>query len=52
MGMERAPKHQTSVTLTQEAKRLVEMIAAKLGISRSAVWEIAIRRMARDEGVR
>lgn len=44
-------KEQTSITLTPEARRLSDAIAEKLGITRSAVFEIAIRRLADLEGV-
>jgi len=37
--------------MSLEAKRLRDKIASKLGISKSAVWEIAVRRLAEMEGV-
>ena len=41
----------TSLRLTPEGKRLVEQLAAKLGITQAAVIEIAIRRLAEIEKV-
>ena len=41
----------TSIRVTPEAKRLVEKLAARLGIQQSAVWELAIREKAKTEGV-
>jgi len=37
--------------LTLEANRLLNALARKLGFSRSAVVELAIRMLARQEGV-
>jgi predicted DNA-binding protein len=42
---------QTSLRLTPEAKRLLQELAAKLGITQAAVIEIAIRRLAEVEKV-
>lgn len=42
----------TSLRLTREADRLVAALAARLGLSRSAVIELAVRRLAEREGVR
>ena len=44
-------KTQTSIRLTQEAKRLRELLSAKLGVSLTAVIELAIREFAKREGV-
>ncbi len=41
----------TSFTLTQKAKHIIRIIAFKLGISQTAVVEIAVRRLAKNEGV-
>ena len=42
----------TSMRLTPEAKRLLSLIAAKLGVTKSAVLELAVRGMAKREGVK
>jgi len=44
-------KTQTSIRLTQEAKRLRKLLSAKLGVSLTAVIELAIREFAKREGV-
>jgi predicted transcriptional regulator len=41
----------TSLRLTPEAKRLLHLLAAKLGVSMTAVMEMAIRYFAHKEGV-
>jgi predicted DNA-binding protein len=41
----------TSIRMTAEAKRLQAALAEKLGVSLSAIIELAIRRMAKEEGV-
>jgi predicted DNA-binding protein len=41
----------TSLRFTPEARRLLEALAAKLGISMAAVIEIAIRHLADRERV-
>ena len=45
-------KELTSMRLTPEAKRLITLIAAKLGVTKSTVLELAIREKARREGVK
>lgn len=40
-------KHPTSIRLSQEGKRLLEQIAARLGITRLAVIEILLRKEAK-----
>ena len=45
-------KRATSVRLTPEAKRLMAVIAKKLGVSQSAVPEVAIRPFAKNEGIK
>lgn len=45
-------KRATSVRLTSEAKRLMAVIAKKMGISQSAVLELAIRQFAKNEGIK
>jgi predicted transcriptional regulator len=47
-GMSKQP---TSVRLSDTAKRLIAKLSAKLGISQSAVLEIAIREKAKKERV-
>ena len=44
-------KRVTSLRLSLEAKRLLKMIARKLGITQSGALEIAIRRLAHIEQV-
>lgn len=44
-------KKATSIRLSQEAKTLLAKVATKLGISQTAVLEIAIRQIAKQEGV-
>lgn len=46
-SMER--KTSTSVRLTPEAKRLLKLVAAKLGVSQAAILELLIRQKAREE---
>jgi antitoxin component of RelBE/YafQ-DinJ toxin-antitoxin module len=41
----------TSIRLTAEAKRLQAALSEKLGVSLSAIIELAIRRMAKEEGI-
>jgi predicted transcriptional regulator len=48
---DRVEKVSTSVRLTPEAFRLLTAIAARLGVSQSAVMELAIREKARKEEV-
>lgn len=45
-------KSNTSVRLTPEAAHLLKALAKKLGISQTAILELAIRRMAEQEGVK
>lgn len=44
-------KVSTSIRLTPEAKRLLEALAEKLGLSHSGALEVAIREKARKERV-
>jgi predicted transcriptional regulator len=44
-------KVSTSVRLTEEANRLLEVLASRLGVSKSAVLELAIREKAQKEKV-
>jgi predicted DNA-binding protein len=42
----------TSIRLSEEGKQLPKLLAKKLGLSESAVVELALRRLAELEGVR
>lgn len=42
----------TSVRLSDDAKRLIKLMSDKLGISQTAIIELAIREKARREGVK
>jgi len=42
----------TSIRLTDDAMQLKKMLAQKLGISGSAVLELAIRELAEKKGVK
>ena len=44
-------KKKTSIRYSDEARVLLEQLSKKLGISQSAVLEIAIRALARQEGI-
>ena len=44
-------KRSTSMRLSQTAERLIEAVAKKLGVSKSAVMEMAIRAFAEQQGV-
>ena len=44
-------KRYTSIYVTDEATRLMRAISEKMGISRNAVFEIAVREMAKREGI-
>jgi len=45
-------KIKTSFTLTDEAKRLLELLAKQLGISQSNILEILIRERAEQKGIK
>ncbi|MFZ4658369.1 MAG: ribbon-helix-helix protein, CopG family [Caldilineaceae bacterium] len=45
-------KTKTSFTLTNEAKRLLELLAKQLGISQSNLLELMIREKAESKGVK
>ena len=49
--MAESTRKQTSFRLTAEAARLAERLAQRLGVNKTAVWELAIRRLARQEGI-
>jgi predicted transcriptional regulator len=42
----------TSVRLSDDAKRLINLMSQKLGISQTAIIELAIREKAKREGVK
>jgi antitoxin component of RelBE/YafQ-DinJ toxin-antitoxin module len=42
----------TSIRMTAEAKRLQAALSEKMGISMTAVIELAIRQMAKKEGLK
>jgi predicted transcriptional regulator len=45
------PKVSTSVRLSQEANRLIELLGRELGVNRSGIMEMAIRTLARERGI-
>lgn len=45
-------KHPTSLRLSPDAKALLVALAQRLGVSQSAVIELAIREKAQREGLR
>jgi biotin operon repressor len=45
-------KEQTSYRISTTAKQLLALLATKLGLSQTAVIELAIRRLAEAEGVK
>jgi hypothetical protein len=51
IAMDKKLKVKRSYTLTDEADELIEKIALKNGISKSAVLEIIIRESAKNYGV-
>jgi predicted transcriptional regulator len=50
--MSKPKKYATSIRLSPEAKRLISELAKKLGVSQSAILEIAIRRLAEQEKIK
>jgi len=50
-GVVMEPKLYTSIYVTVEATDLLRQLSVQMGISRNAVLEIAIRWMAKREGV-
>lgn len=44
-------KKSTSLRISEAAKTLLEKLAKKLSISQTAIVELAIRKMAREEGI-
>ena len=49
--MNRPKKHKTSISISQEGERLLDLVTQKLGVNKSAVMEIALRRLAKAEGI-
>lgn len=45
-------KNPTSIRLSDEGKRLLALLAEKMGVSQAAVLELAIRDKAKREGVK
>lgn len=45
-------KKRTSYTLSEEAKRLLALLAKKYGISQTALLEVLIREKAKQEDVK
>jgi hypothetical protein len=45
-------RQKTSITLTPEALRLIELLMSKLGINKGSVIETAIRELAKKEKVK
>lgn len=50
-SLRQVSKEATSVRLSKEAKRLMKLLSGKMGISQSAVLELAIREKAEKERV-
>jgi predicted transcriptional regulator len=48
--MVKSTKSSTSIRLSSEARELMRLLSAQMGISQSSVMELAIRRMAEREG--
>lgn len=46
-----APRRATSIRLSAEADRQLELLSTTLGINRTAVLELAIRKLAAQESV-
>ena len=42
----------TNIRLSEEAKRLLELLASARGVSKTAIIEMAIREMSKREGVK
>jgi Ribbon-helix-helix protein, copG family len=41
----------TSIRLTEDAKLLIELLSKKLGVSQSALLELALRALAKQEKI-
>lgn len=46
-----ATKKATSIRLSEEAKRLLKLLSEKLGVSQTAILELAIREKAEKEKI-
>ena len=44
-------KRSFNLRISPEALRLIAALATKLGVSKAAVFEMAIRKLAKEEGV-
>jgi predicted transcriptional regulator len=44
-------KNPTSIRLSPEAERLIELLAKKLGVSKASVMEMAVRKFAELERI-
>ena len=44
-------KVQTAFRLSKEVKQLLKLLADKNGVSMSAIIELTVRKMAKDQGV-
>jgi predicted transcriptional regulator len=44
-------KRATSIRITDEGRNILATLAAKLGISQAAVMELALRKLAKEEGL-
>jgi predicted transcriptional regulator len=47
-----SPKRSTTFRLTDHARALILRLAEKLGVSQTAVLELAVRKLAKTEGVK
>lgn len=47
----RMAKHATSVRLSETGRRLMKALSEKMGVSQTAVVELALRRLARSEKI-
>lgn len=45
-------KQKTSVSLSEEAKRLLELLSVELGVSKSDILELLIREKAKEKGLK
>ena len=46
------PKRNVSYRLTDEDKQLIELLAKHLGVSETDIIKLAIRRLAKAEGIK
>jgi antitoxin component of RelBE/YafQ-DinJ toxin-antitoxin module len=44
-------KKSTTIRITEEGRNILASLAAKLGISQAAVMELALRKLAKEEGL-